>query len=833
MKLSKFEKLIANTPHFETNLDIGLTSAQVQQRNKSKLVNKIVKRVTKSYFAIFYENVVNVWNLILFAIAAFMIYARVTELTNYVFLVVLLFNIVVGLYQDIRARKLIDKLRVVDYPRVWVLRDGRMQEIPSNSLVLSDVVEIKMGNQIPCDGTLLKGTLEVNESMLTGESDNITKKVGDPILSGSYVTAGNGLYRVEQLGKANYAEKLQSKASKFKKPKSEILSSIRRIFKVIGVIVFLLAAVIIVIDLKIGKFSSDSFFNRTPELTETAKSISGSLVAMVPIGMYLLTTITLAVGVIRLANKNMLTQDMYCIEMLARADVLCLDKTGTLTDGQMSVKSLVPVGKYTEKELSKIAITLVDATKDENPTATAIRRAYKHLNKFDSISAVAFNSSRKYSGVMLEDGRNFVLGAREFLPHEKGDIDGKCKLYENRGYRVLLIGFVKEKLEQGKKLSNVEIAGILVLEDHIRDDAPEIIDWFRSNGVSIRIITGDNPNTASEIARRAGILEYENFISLEGMSIEEVRHIARDYCIFGRVSPEQKETIIQALKDDGHTVAMTGDGVNDILALRVADCSIAMASGSDAAKNVSNLVSLDSNFASLPEVVREGRRVINNLQRAVSIYLVKTVFAMVMTVIFDILLLTKGIEYPFETSNMLIWETVNIGLGSLFLSLQPNDEKIKSNFMVNIMSRVLPAAMIQIAMVCIIYLFAYIGNGNVITLDNAKDLAILAFSVGSFVVLLRVCIPIDAYRAMLVIGLGFLDMAIVFADSRLALSSTSLVGWFGVNYQSLQDITGKPMFTLLLIIIGGIVLYVVFEKIAGAIHRHIDKKKEESKYENF
>lgn len=833
MKLSKFEKLIASTPHFETNLDIGLTSAQVKDRANHKLNNKVVKRVTKSYFSIFYENVINVWNLLLFAIAALMIYAKISELTNYAFMVVLLFNIVVGLYQDIRARKLVDKLRVVDYPSVWVLRDGRMQEITSNSLVLSDIVEVKMGNQIACDGTLLKGTLEVNESMLTGEADNITKKEGDKIYSGSFVTAGSGLYRVEQLGKCNYAEKLQNKARKFKKPKSEILSSIRKIFKTIGGIVFLLAAAIIAIDLKIGKFSSESFFSRSEQLTETVKSISGSLVAMVPIGMYLLTTVTLAVGVIRLANKNMLTQDMYCIEMLARADVLCLDKTGTLTDGQMTVKKLVPLGKISEKELSKIAITLVDATKDENPTAAAIRNAYKHLNKFDATTGIAFNSARKYSGVILEDGRNIVLGAREFLPHHANDIDKKCQLYENRGYRVLLIGKSKEKLQQGGKLSDIDILGILVLEDHIREDASQIIDWFRRNGVSVRIITGDNPATASEIARRVGILEHEKYISLEGMSNEEVRHIARDYCIFGRVSPEQKEAIIQALKDDGHTVAMTGDGVNDILALRVADCSIAMASGSDAAKNVSNLVSLDSNFSSLPDVVREGRRVINNLQRAISIYLVKTIFAMVLTVIFDILLLLYGIEYPFETSNMLIWEVINIGLGSLFLSLQPNDEKIKSNFMTNILSKVLPAALLQIVMVVVIYAFAYFKIGSFITLENAKDLAILAFSTGSFIILLRICMPVDAYRAMLTIGIGFLDLAIVFADSRLALSRESALGWFGVNYQSLRDVTGRATFALFIVIIGGIIIYIGAEQIAGLIHRHIDKKREETIYENF
>ena len=836
MNAAKFEKLIQETPHFKTKVEIGLTTKQVEQRQKEKLVNKIPKRVSKSYLRIFYENVVNAWNLLLFAIAAIMIYSGLTkfeDLTKYAFLVVLLFNIFVGLYQDIRARKLVDKLRVVEYPTVWVLRNGKLQQITSNKLVLSDLVEIKMGNQIACDGTLMSGTIEVNESMLTGEADNITKNVGDKIYSGSYVTAGSGLYRVDQLGKCNYAEKLQSKARKFKKPKSEILSAIRRIFKIIGGVVFTLAAAIVVINIKKGTFSLENLIARDNTLRESVASISGSLVAMIPIGMYLLTTITLAIGVIRLASKNMLTQDMYCIEMLARADVLCLDKTGTLTDGKMTVKKVVPTAKISEKDLGKILYTLVDATKDENPTAVAIKEHFGHLNKFDAIEGVAFNSARKYSGVILEDKRNIVMGAREFLPHKERQIDEMCRKYEENGYRVLLIGTSKEKIKQGGKLSNITIVGILVLEDHIRDDAGDNIEWFKKNGVSIRIITGDNPRTASEIARRAGIPNYKRYISLEGMSKEEVRHIAREYTIFGRVTPEQKEAIIQALKDDGHTVAMTGDGVNDILALRVADCSIAMASGSDAAKNVSNLVSLDSNFSSLPDVVKEGRRVINNLQRAVSIYLVKTIFAMVLTIIFDITLLINDFSYPFTTDNMLIWEMINIGLGSVFLSLQPNDEPIKSNFMTNILSKILPASIFQLSMVGVLFLIAYVFKGNIITPENVVDLSILAFTIGSLVILIRICIPFDAYRTMLVIGLGFLDMAVIFADYRLAISRENNVGWFGVNYETIGTGFNKVSFVLFLVVLGGVLFYILLEGITSKIHKKIDAKKEAQKYENF
>lgn len=805
----KFQKEV-DREHFPVNLDFGLSSEQVKQRQENGLVNKTKKFVTKSYFRIIYENVFNFFNILLFLIIAAMIVAKI-EIKNFVFVFILAMNIAIGLYQDIRARVLIDKLKVVSSVTVDVLRDGQIKAIKANEVVLSDIIQIKQGSQLVCDGTIVQGFAELNESLLTGESVNIAKTVGSKVYSGSFATAGTALYRVDHIGRENYAEQLQQNASKFKRVKSEILSSLKTIFKVVGFVVVALAtAQIIIYRNDLADIKSDVF-------SRTVGSIATSLVGMIPIGMYLLTSVTLAVGVIRLIKRNMLTQDMYCIETLARVDTLCLDKTGTITDGNLNVLKVVSTSDTSEKDLAKIIKSLVLATKDDNATARAIRKEFYKLNSFDSYSAIPFNSERKYSAVMLEDGRSIVMGAREFIPHNNPKVDEECRVYEKQGMRVLVLALHKHVITIDEKLEESEIIGYIVLQDHIRDDAPDNIRWFKENGVDIRIITGDNPESAAEIARRAGVEGSDKYISLEGMSLEEVRHFTRDYVIFGRVTPEQKEVIIEALKDDGHTVAMTGDGVNDILALRVADCSVAMASGSDAAKNVSHLVSLDSSFSALPDVVREGRRVINNLQRTVSLFLVKTVFASVLTILFITGMFKLSNKYPFILTNMFLWEILTIGVGALFVSLQPNDEQIKSKFLLNIVFRLIPASTIQIGLV--VFFFLYCKD-----YDSAMSLSVLAFSLFSFVIFIRVCMPFDVYRTLLVIGLTFVGVVAVIADKFAGFEL------FGIKYDSLNP----HAFLVLGITLGvALIVYLLLSFGVSKLHKYLDKKREERRYDHF
>ena len=816
-RLNKKTKIVQYPEHFPLDITNGLSASQVNERKEAGLTNKKKKVVTKSYLRIFYDNVVNFFNLILIVIAVFMFIAGLgKEITQFSFLVVLIANISIGLYQDIRARKLVDKMKVVSAVKVDVLRDGKIEHIEANQVVYGDIIQLKTGSQLVCDGSIVDGFAEFNESLLTGESVNINKTLNENVYSGSFVTSGHALYRVEHVGKDNYAEKLQQSAKKFKRVKSEILIAIREILKVISFFV----AILLIAQIATNFNALKDF--KSPEFSEAVGSISGSIVAMIPIGMYLLTSITLAVGVIRLANRKMLTQDMYCIETLARVDTLCLDKTGTLTDGTLRVKKIVSTSDISERDIAKIAATIVHETKDENATAKAISEEYQNLNLLDSYSAIPFSSDRKYSAVMLEDGRSIVMGAREFIPHVNKEVDLLCNEYEKQGLRVLVFTQYTHVVTVDEPLKEGTVIGFIVLEDHIRDDAQPNIQWFKENGVDIRIITGDNPDTAAEVARRAGIEGADKFISLEGMPLEEVRKIVKDYVIFGRVTPEQKETIVETLKDQGHTVAMTGDGVNDILALRVADCSIAMASGSDAAKNVSHLVSLDSSFSALPDVVREGRRVINNLQRSVSIFLVKTVFAIVLTALFLTRILKSGLDgnrYPFEPMNMILWEFLFIGIGSLFLSLQPNDEQIKSQFLVNILFRILPAALVQIGIV----IFYYSG---LFSPEIAKTLSIICFSLFSYFILIRVCLPYDIYRIFLVVGTGFIGTLCVIADIFMKGESK-----FGLNYDAIKE--SKYIWIVVATLFVCIILYSVLSYGASKLHKYIDKKREERKYDHF
>ena len=824
-KQTRLDKKITSVEHFNVDLKVGLNAEQVKQRIDEGLTNKIPKHVSKSYWKIIYDNLVNFFNILLFSIAALMIVAN-APITSYMFLVILIANISIGLVQDIKARRLIDKLRVVSYPVVRVLREGREIQIPANELVLSDIALLSLGDQIVADGTILDGFVEVNESILTGESASVKKGIGAEVLSGAYITSGRAKYRIDHLGKNNYAEKLQASARYFKKPKSEILKTINLLFKIIGFIVIAAAIALIVTYIVQGKLD----FNDKALFQESTLKIAGSLVSMIPTGMYLLTSLTLAVGAIRLARRKMLVQELYCIENLARVDVLCLDKTGTITDGTMKVNDLVALGE-SKANLEKILHTLVVSTGDSNVTAKAIGDAYKDKEEVPYFSALPFNSDRKISAVMLKDGRSIVLGAREFIPHTDKNIDRQCEEIEAEGLRVLIIAVNKQVVTPETKLGNCEVIGILVLEDHIKEDAITNIEWFRKNGVGIRIISGDSPISVSAIAQKVGVKEADKFISLEGMSVEEVKKIANEYTVFGRVSPEQKKAIIESLKEAGHTVAMTGDGVNDILALKVADCSIAMGSGSDAAKNVSHLVAIDSNFSSLPDVVAEGRRVINNLQRTCSLFLVKTIFAVTMTFLFIILMWCRSkYGYPFTTNNMYVWELVTIGIGSLFLSLQPNNEKIERSFLVNILTRSVPAGITQFIIGIVPFIIMFATNETFVSWDTALFISVIAFSISSFIIFFRICMPFDIYRKVLFAVLLIFGTLLVVGDMFILYPNIDGTGFFKIDYFSL---TSNNWWILPTLIIVAVPLYMGLETITVKLYDHFINKKEVVKNENF
>ena len=821
MKLKK-----DNVVRYQPDAKSGLSLEEVELRKKQNLINKTKIVVGKTYTDIIFSNIFNFFNILLFVIAGFMIYAGINSIFDLFFLFILVCNIAIGLYQDIKARILMGKLRLITTPKVRVVRGGVVTELVSKDLVLDDIFYIKADDQIAADSILIDGHVGVNESLLTGESDIIYKNAGDILYSGSFVVNGTGIARVDKVGKDNYIETIQNQANKFKRSSSQILKSLRKLFIFIGAVVITIGVASIII-----------FLTETNPLTEQAfkdsiKPLAGSLVGMIPTGLYLLTSAALAVGVISLAKKRAQVQDFYSIEMLSRTSVLCVDKTGTITDGSMELNKVIPLGKYSNTEISQIISNLLKATKDDNLTARALNKEFTYEMSAILIKALPFCSENKYSAASFKGNKTYILGAPEFI-----NIDNRAGIiklgeeYTSKGFRVLVLAESNGVIQADTYNDYSTAIALIVLQDHIKENAIRTFKWFSDNGVKIKIISGDNARTVSEIARQAEIPCFHEFISLEGMSNEEVANIANQYTVFGRVTPEQKEIIIQSLKNNHETVAMTGDGVNDILALKRADCSIAMATGAEAAKNVSHIVLLDSDFDTLPSIVGEGRRVINNLQRTCSLFLVKTIFAMVMSIVFMVAkLFDKSIYYPFVTNHLLIWEVVTIGMSAFFLALEKNDDQIKGNFLSNIFKKAIPAAIMILTSQLFVFIGYLLNKNGVIYLgienfEQAQTMAILCFTILSVFVLFEVCLPFDKYRktvfaAAVFFAVLFLILFMILDFNNPNPKSPILVNFYymeGVNY------FGVAMIVIVLATIYIFVNYLV-KILKGDVKRNVKDK---------
>ena len=774
-------------------LEKGLPNDQVEERKKYGLVNLTKIVVGKTYFEIIFSDVFSFFNALLFAVAGLMIAAQYW--IGLTFMIVLLANIGISLFEDIKARKLMSKLRVLTQPKVRVIRAGELLTIKNSEIVLDDLVVLTSEDQICVDGKLLEGSLIVNESALTGESKDIVKNAGDFLYSGSYVVSGHGKMHAEIIGEDSYIETIQAKAKKFKRSQSEILKTLNILFKVIGGIVISLAIATFVIYLIDGRFDTYE------EFMESAKGISGSMIAMIPAGLFLLTSVALAVAVLKLSKRGARVQDFYSVEMLARVNVLCVDKTGTITNGEMDVKKVVPIGdvRYTEEDLAQIISNILHATEDNNLTAKSLQKAFKYELTKGVLESLPFNSTNKYSAASFKGGDTFVLGAPEFLNVKNAtSLKRRTEEQTTLGYRVLVLGKAGG-IKDGKVTGDVQPIALIIMQDHIREEAIETFKWFKENGVKIKVISGDDPITVSHIASEAGVEDADRFISLAGLTDEEVISAASTYSVFGRVTPEQKEILVKALKAKGNTVAMTGDGVNDILALKRADCSIAMNSGSEAAKNVSHIVLLNSDFNSLPEIVGEGRRVINNIQRTSSLFLVKTIFAMVTTLVFLITLATIGLSYPFEATHFQVWSLVNIGLSAFFLALESNNDSLKGSFAGSIFRKAIPGAFAVLLPVAIIYLlFIFQTNSifytGVYHLETAATMSVIVFTMVGLLILLKICLPFSKYRAFVFAGSAVVEIGILVAAALISyfvgvkasilaidFPSLTLVNWFAIG----------------------------------------------------
>ena len=781
-----------NIERYNPNINEGLNDKQIQKRIEEKQVNYDTSVPTKSIKRILYENFFTLFN-ILNLILAILVFS-VGSHKNMLFLLIVIINTAISTIQEIHSKRVIDKLSLMAESKAKVIRNSRKQEISIHKLVLDDIIELNSGNQVVTDSIIQSGEVLVNESFITGEPDSISKKAGDMILSGSYIVSGKCIAKVEHIGEDNYTSKISSGSKYVKKINSEIMTSLSQIIK------FLTFAII---PIGGALFYSQLHLQGANYHDAVIQTVAG-IIGMIPEGLVLLTSTVLAVSVIRLSKSKVLVQELYCIETLARVDTLCLDKTGTLTEGSMEVKDFIAINE-SKNEMLNILSNIAKVSEDENGTIQAIKSYFTNItSKFNVTNKIAFSSQTKWSGFSFENLGSYIIGAPEFVLKENYDNYKNIISKYTSNYRVLVLAHSPNDFN-GKNLpTNVELIGLVLILDKIRKEAANTLGYFYKQGVDIKIISGDNPITVSKIAKQVGITKYDSYIDMSAINENEpLNEIVSKYTIFGRVSPTQKKDLITALKANGKTVAMTGDGVNDVLALKESDCSIAMANGSDATKNISQLVLLDSNFASMPKVVAEGRRTINNIQRSASLFLVKTIYSCTLAVLF----LFISQEYPFIPVQLSLISTACIGIPSFLLALEPNKERIKGNFLRNVISKALPTSITVI--MNILYL-TLLNKHNMIPIDYYHSLCVISTGICGLILLFTLALKRKNEKTRLPFSMYRLTLAILMV--LLFFLQLHFLGWF-YNIVPLCLIWKQIVRIIIVSVVNFMVLNFVFRKI--------------------
>ena len=787
----------------------GLTDEQVNERIEQGKVNADENPNTRTYKQIVRENTLTFFNFL--NLVLLILVLMVGSYKNAFFVGIIIINTLIGIAQEIRAKKTIDKLAILTAKKSIVIREGKKWTVPTEDLVLDDLVCLKTGDQVPADAKVLEGSVEVNESLLTGESDKLPKNVGDELFSGSFVTSGEACCQIIHVGKDNYAAQITSEAKEFKRHNSELKNSLNAILKVISIIIVPLGALL--------------FYKQYYIVENTFKASVVSMVAgvlgMIPEGLVLLTSVALTLGALVLANKKTLVQELYCIETLARVDTLCLDKTGTITEGTMCVGRVEPwsesllrnltedkeepdeggmlqdqeiqpenaetqnpdTGSQTEADQAEITDetavlqdiheiedmmgNLMYVLKDQNATIDALRKRFPTKTSMTPEHIIPFSSDRKYSGAVFEDRGTYLMGAAQFLfPEGREEILEVCQKYAQEGLRVLTLAHSSQMAEGTELPADLEPVALLLLTDVIREEAPDTLKFFDSQEVDLKVISGDDPVTVSAIAKRAGLKNAESYVDATTLETEEdLEEAVSKYSVFGRVTPQQKKEMVQALQKQGHTVAMTGDGVNDVLALKEADCSIAMAQGSDAAKNIANVVLLDSNFASMPHIVNQGRRVVNNIRTAASMFLIKTMFS----VMLSLLTIFFGNTYPFEPIQMSLISACAVGIPTFLLAQENNYDKIDHTFLRHVFLNAFPAAITISSCVFAIMLVCQ----NVYHSNAMLSTACVLVTGWNYMAALKtVYAPLNTYRKVIIYGMQFIFFAAaVMFQKLLALGS--------------------------------------------------------------
>lgn len=768
----------------------GLTSSQVSERKAQGKVNAATTLKTKSYKRIFYDNICTLFNLI--NVILFVLLLLVGSYKNLLFIGVVFFNTIIGIIQEIRSKISVDKLTILTESKVTVVRDGKETEISKDEIVLDDIIVLSRGSQIPADCVLIDGDCKVNESLLTGESDLIPKNIGDELLSGSFIAAGKCYAQVNHVGADCYAAKINNEAKYIKKNNSQILKSFKFIIKLCTIIILPLGLMLFV----------SKFFIHGGTIQSSVLSTVSALVGMIPSGMILLTSTVLAVSVIKLSRQKVLVNEMYCIETLARVDVICLDKTGTLTAESMTVTDVISFDNSIE-EIKTALSSIYNASDDKNATIQAIGDYIEETQPVKSEAFHGFSSETKWSGGKFANGKTYVIGASEFVFSDKEkykDVFDKINEISDT-VRILTLAASDNEIVNGKLPGDLQPMALVLIKDKLRDNVQDTVNYFKDQGVTLKVISGDSVKTVQNIAKDCGIEGAERAVDMTEIQTDEELEKAAESCnVFGRVTPAQKKKLVLALKAKGHKVAMTGDGVNDVLALKEADCSVAMASGSEAARNVSQLVLTDNDFAAMPRVVAEGRRSINNLERSSSLYLVKTIYSILLSVFF----IFATMQYPFEPIQLTLIGGLTIGLPSFVLALQPNKNIVKGNFTFNIIARALPAA---ICVVLNIVIAEIVCKNLGIEYAQFSTISVYVTALTCLLLVFRLSLPLNPLRgAMLFVSVAGIAIAFTF------------FGWlFSLTYM------GTDAVILLAILAAGTII--IFNILYNIASKLIEKEK--------
>ena len=779
------------TTRYRPDYRKGLTSQQVQEHRLHGWTNRAVESASKTTKEIIHENVFTYFNLIFAVLAVLLCIAG--SFRDLTFLPVIIANTLIGIIQEVRAKQVLDKLSMLNAPRSAVVRDGKKKIVDSEELVLDDIVIFKAGSQVCADAEVCAGEVQVNESLLTGESDEITKRRGDKLMSGSFIVSGQCHARLDKVGEDSYIAKLTLQAKEMQEgEQSEMIRSLDKLVKYVGAAIIPIGIILF----------CQSFFFQNDGFRSSVAAMVAAVIGMIPEGLYLLASVALAVSSVRLAQKKVLLHDMKCIETLARVDVLCVDKTGTITENTMKVQDVIETDEYDGRTMEPLSMLIGDfaaAMTPDNITMAAIKEYFKQGTGKRAVSKTGFSSSSKYSSVTFSDGA-YVLGAPEFvLKEDYAERADTITELASDGTRVLVFG-TYDGIPDGKPLARpVTPLGYILLANPIRDAAKETFQYFAEQGVEVKVISGDNPVTVSKVAAQAGIENAEHYVDASTLHTpEEMKKAVLGNTVFGRVTPNQKRQFVQILKDAGHTVAMTGDGVNDILALKDADCSIAMASGSEAAAQASQLVLLESDFSCMPQVVLEGRRVVNNIQRSASLFLVKNIFSFLLSLISFVFMFS----YPLEPSQISLISMFTIGIPAFFLAMEPNKNIIKGHFLTNVFLKALPAAITDAVAVGALVIFGRTFGVNSTDISTA---ATMLLAIVGFMILYKISAPMNKIRAGILGGciLGLLFCSIYLNDLFAITGMTTECVMLFVVFA----IATEPVLRYLTLLVGKIRFY--------------------------